>query len=137
MGKPLYSASSAKKATATKVAPPADKATPKVSPAPAVAKKTASKLAATAVESKRAPGRPKKDVVEMAPKRGRGRPSKDVKTTPTQRVAMTDKKLVDAGGRILNKVRLSPEAATKLESLKAIYGTDRAAIENALLALAK
>lgn len=68
-------------------------------------------------------------------KRPRGRPSTGEAKTPTQRVKALDEALVASGGRILNRTRLSPEATTALAALSGHFGSDRAAIEAALIDL--
>jgi hypothetical protein len=70
-------------------------------------------------------------------KRGRGRPVTGEAKTPTQRVKALDEALVASGGRILNRTRLSPEATAALAALSERYGSDRAAIEAALIDLNK
>lgn len=74
--------------------------------------------------------------VTPEPKR-RGRPatgpSPDAKT-PTQRVKALDAELIASGGRILGRVRLSADAAQALAYLSEKHGSDRAAIEAALIA---
>ncbi len=68
-------------------------------------------------------------------KRGRGRPRTSEASTSTQRGKEFDAALLSAGGRILNRVRLSAEAAEALQALSEEHGSDRAAIEHALIAL--
>ncbi|WP_081651425.1 hypothetical protein [Cupriavidus sp. WS] len=70
-------------------------------------------------------------------KRGRGRPATGEAKTPTQRVKGLDAALIESGGRILNRLRLSAEAATALANLTESYSSDRAAIEAALIELNK
>lgn len=70
-------------------------------------------------------------------KRGRGRPATGEAKTPTQRVKDLDAALVASGGRILNRVRLSPEATAALANLSQHYDSDRAVIEAALIELNK
>ncbi|MBA9846826.1 hypothetical protein D7S55_18010 [Ralstonia pickettii] len=62
-----------------------------------------------------------------------GRPSKGKALTSTQRSAKRDRALLDAGGRIVRSLRLSPEAAHALTELASLHGSDRHAIEAALL----
>lgn len=70
----------------------------------------------------------------VAKRRGRPAtgPSPGAKTA-TQRVSALDKALIESGGRILNRLRLSPSAAQALQHLSETHGSDRAAIEAALL----
>ncbi|CAJ0807586.1 MULTISPECIES: hypothetical protein [Ralstonia] len=63
----------------------------------------------------------------------RGRPATGEARTPTQRVKDLDAALLASGGRILNRVRLSAEAAGALQELSERYGSDRAAIEAVLI----
>ncbi|WP_420213374.1 hypothetical protein ACN8ZM_39845 (plasmid) [Burkholderia aenigmatica] len=63
-------------------------------------------------------------------------PSPGAKTA-TQRVSALDKALVASGGRILNRLRLSSDATQALERLSGEHGSDRAAIEAALLEMNK
>lgn len=70
-------------------------------------------------------------------KRGRGRPATGEAKTATQRVKEMDEALLESGGRILNRLRLSAEPARALAALSKRYGSDRAAIEEALVALHK
>ncbi len=67
-------------------------------------------------------------------KRRRGRPATGKAKTSTQRVKELDEALEASGGRVLNRTRLSPEATAALSALSAHYGSDRAAIEAALIA---
>ncbi|WP_232357647.1 hypothetical protein [Burkholderia pseudomallei] len=55
--------------------------------------------------------------------------------TPTERVKAADAALVASGGRIISRMRLSSSATAALAVLKKRYGSDRAAIEAALIAL--
>ena len=72
-------------------------------------------------------------------KRPVGRPPKANPTTSTERGKAFNDALIAAGGRVLNRLRLSPEASSALETLtterssdgKAI--SDREAIEQALI----
>lgn len=68
-------------------------------------------------------------------KRSRGRPVTGEAKTPTERVKAADAALVTSGGRILSRTRLSAEATVALAALSERYGSDRAAIEAALIAL--
>jgi hypothetical protein len=70
-------------------------------------------------------------------KRGRGRPVTGEAKTPTQRVKALDEALLASGGRILSRTRLEADAAAALANLATLYGTDRAAIEAALIELNK
>ncbi|CAG9242323.1 conserved hypothetical protein [Burkholderia diffusa] len=70
-------------------------------------------------------------------KRSRGRPVTGEAMTPTERVKAADAALVAAGGRVISRTRLSPEATTALAALSERYGSDRAAIEAALIDLNK
>ncbi|ABX19836.1 hypothetical protein C6Q28_25180 [Burkholderia multivorans] len=70
-------------------------------------------------------------------KRPRGRPPTREAKTATQRVNALDEALKASGGRILNRTRLSPEATAALAALSGHFGTDRAAIEAALIDLSK
>ncbi len=70
-------------------------------------------------------------------KRPRGRPPTGEAKTATQRVNALDEALKASGGRILNRTRLSPEATAALAALSGHFGTDRAAIEAALIDLNK
>lgn len=75
------------------------------------------------------------EVVTEPRRRGRPAtgPSPDAKT-PTQRVKALDAELIASGGRVLGRVRLSADAARALAYLSEEYGSDRAAIEAALIA---
>jgi hypothetical protein len=75
----------------------------------------------------------KPDSKEASTKPQRGRPVTGEAKTPTQRASAFDAALVASGGRILSRVRLSPEAADALRKLSEHYGSDRAGIEAALL----
>lgn len=67
----------------------------------------------------------------------RGRPHTGEAKTPTERVRALDEALIASGGRVLSRTRLSPEATAALAGLSDRYGSDRAAIEAALIALNK
>lgn len=67
----------------------------------------------------------------------RGRPRTGVAKTSTERAKALETGLLAAGGRILSRVRLGPEAAAALAALAKHAGTDRAAIEHALIEQAK
>ncbi|AEA65983.1 hypothetical protein bgla_4p2180 (plasmid) [Burkholderia gladioli BSR3] len=68
-------------------------------------------------------------------KPSRGRPATGKAMTPTERVKAADAALVASGGRVMSRMRLSPAATAALAVLKKRYGSDRAAIEAALIAL--
>ena len=78
------------------------------------------------------------DVVAEPKRRGRPAtgPSPTAKT-PTERVKALDAELIASGGRILGRVRLSADAAAALARLSQEYGSDRAAIEAALISQTK
>lgn len=63
----------------------------------------------------------------------RGRPVTGKAKSSTERGTALNKALEASGGRVLNRVRLSPEAATALAALSELRGSDRAAIEQALI----
>lgn len=67
----------------------------------------------------------------------RGRPVTGTAKSSTERGKALEDALREAGGRILSRVRLSPAAATALAALSDRCGSDRAAIEQALLDAAK
>lgn len=67
----------------------------------------------------------------------RGRPVTGAAKTSTERGKAADEALLASGGRILSRVRLSPEAAAALVALSQLHHGDRAAIEQALIAAAK
>lgn len=69
--------------------------------------------------------------------RPRGRPATGTAKSSTERGKDLETALRDAGGRILSRVRLSPEAAKALAALSELHGSDRAAIEGALIEAAK
>lgn len=73
----------------------------------------------------------------QAVKARRGRPVTGEAKSSTERGKAADEALVQSGGRILSRVRLSPDAAAALLALSEQYGSDRAAIEKALVAAAK
>ncbi|MDH0342113.1 hypothetical protein [Chromobacterium haemolyticum] len=66
-------------------------------------------------------------------KPGPGRPATGQAMSSTERAAKRDKELIEAGGRVLRNVRLSPEAAKALEALAAQHPSERSAIETALI----
>ncbi|UDM18869.1 hypothetical protein [Vogesella sp. XCS3] len=70
---------------------------------------------------------------EEQKKAGPGRPATGQAMSSTERSAKRDKDLIDAGGRVLRNVRLSPEAAKALEALAAQHPSERSAIETALV----
>jgi hypothetical protein len=84
-----------------------------------------------------APGeRPLLQVERMTEaKSGMGRPVMGEAMTPTERVKADDATLVASGGRVISRTRLSPEATAALATLSERYGSDRAAIEAALISL--
>lgn len=64
----------------------------------------------------------------------RGRPPTGQAKTASERSNTRDAELLAAGGRIINRLRLSPEAVTALSKLReAGAPTDRAAIEQVLV----
>ena len=63
----------------------------------------------------------------------RGRPPTGKAKTSTERGKAADEALMRAGGVILNKLRLSPEAAAALAQLIDSDGTVRDAIQQALI----
>lgn len=67
----------------------------------------------------------------------RGRPFTGKAKTSTERGKELEATLRASGGRILSRVRLSPEAAKALEKLSPVHGSDRTAIEVALIDAAK
>lgn len=74
--------------------------------------------------------------VEPQP-RSRGRPRTGTANTATERVKLLDQELLASGGRILNRLRLSPAATIALSNLRSLHDSDRAAIEEALIKLDK
>jgi hypothetical protein len=64
----------------------------------------------------------------------RGRPVTGTAKTATERSQGRDATLVDAGGRVINRLRLSPEAAAALARFANGFPDERSAIEAALLA---
>jgi hypothetical protein len=67
----------------------------------------------------------------------RGRPRTGKAKSSTERGKSADDALVQSGGLILNKLRLSPEAVAALAQLVALDGTAREAIQLALIERAK
>jgi len=67
----------------------------------------------------------------------RGRPVAGNAKSSTERARALEEALLASGGRILGRVRLSPDAAAALTTLSERCGSDRAAIELALIAAAK
>lgn len=63
----------------------------------------------------------------------RGRPITGKAKSSTERGKDLEAALLAVGGRILSRVRLSPEAANALATLSKLRGSDRAAIEQALI----
>lgn len=96
--------------------------------APAAKKKASAKTSAKAATS----------VAAEEPVRKRGRPSTGNAKTPTARTKALDQKILSENGRILNKLRIQSEPAAALSFLRERdgLGTDRAAIEFALLVTA-
>ena len=76
-------------------------------------------------------------MTENENKARRGRPVTGEARSSTERGKAADEALVQAGGRILSRVRLSPDAARALAFLAKQAGSDRAAIEQALIDAAK
>jgi hypothetical protein len=71
-------------------------------------------------------------VAEAAKRRGRA-PTGEAKSA-SERSKERDSALIAAGGKIISRLRLGPEAAAALARLRASGApTDRAAIEQALL----
>lgn len=68
------------------------------------------------------------------PKARRGRPVTGIAKTATERSQERDSALLTAGGRVINRVRLSPEAAAALARFVDGFPDERSAIEAALLA---
>ncbi|NHR04400.1 hypothetical protein HA052_04240 [Chromobacterium haemolyticum] len=66
-------------------------------------------------------------------KRGRGRPATGNAKSSTERGRAADEALKAAGGRIVNRVRLSKEGVDAQEMLSQHYGSDRVAFETALV----
>ncbi len=71
------------------------------------------------------------------PKARRGRPVTGTAKTATERSQDRDAALVAAGGRVINRVRLSADAAAALARLGAKFPDERSAIEAALIELDK
>lgn len=67
----------------------------------------------------------------------RGRPSTGKAKSSTERGKELEVALLASGGRVLSRVRLSPEAAKALATLSKLRGSDRAAIEQALIGAVK
>lgn len=67
----------------------------------------------------------------------RGRPATGTAKTSTERGKAADEALVAAGGRILGRLRLSPAGAAALDALVTRDGSDKAAVERALIDAAK
>ncbi|MFC3110874.1 hypothetical protein ACFQAT_28475 [Undibacterium arcticum] len=67
----------------------------------------------------------------------RGRPVTGKAKSSTERGKELEAALLASGGRILSRVRLSPEAALALATLSERYGSDRGAIEQALIVASK
>jgi hypothetical protein len=71
-------------------------------------------------------------MVEDAMKVGRGRPVTGNAKTSAERSKAADEALVAAGGRVL-RARLSPAAAAALATIKASLGSDKDALDAALV----
>jgi hypothetical protein len=71
------------------------------------------------------------------PKARRGRPATGTAKTSTQRSQARDEALLEAGGKIISRLRLSPEAAAALARQAERFKDERAAIEAALIAFDK
>jgi len=71
------------------------------------------------------------------PKAQRGRPVSGTAKTPTERSQARDSALLAAGGRVINRVRLSPEATVALSRFADGFSDERSAIEAALIAFDK
>jgi hypothetical protein len=95
--------------------------------------KGAEKVAPAA--KKKAPAEAATNMAGGEPVRKRGRPSTGNAKTPTDRTKALDQKILSKNGRILNKLRIQSEPAAALSYLRERdgLGTDRAAIEFALL----
>ena len=68
---------------------------------------------------------------QIQTKRGR-KPTGEAKSS-TERGKAADDALIEAGGRIMNKVRLSPKASSALDVLITMSESQRDALEKALL----
>lgn len=75
-------------------------------------------------------------MVEVA-KAHRGRPATGQAKSSTERGKAADEALVRSGGVILNRVRLTPEAAAALALLSERDGSQREAIQQALILAAR
>lgn len=64
----------------------------------------------------------------------RGRPVSGTAKTATERSQERDSALLAAGGRVINRMRLSPEAAAALARFVDGFPDERSAIEAALIA---
>jgi hypothetical protein len=78
--------------------------------------------------------RPGQEGRGLASQKRRGRPASGKALTSSQRVQRADALLLAEGGRILNRVRLSPDAAKALAYLSEVYGSDRAACQASIIA---
>ncbi len=74
-----------------------------------------------------------KKMIEALVRARKGRPVTGKAKSSTERGKAADEALIAAGGRILSRVRLSPEAAAALFALSEVEGGDRSAIEKALI----
>ncbi|MFL9952416.1 hypothetical protein PQR65_03265 [Paraburkholderia nemoris] len=73
---------------------------------------------------------------EGTKKKGR-RPLAERASTATERARRFDNALLAAGGRVLNRVRLSAEANAALQALSEGHHSEREAIEYALIVASK
>lgn len=70
-------------------------------------------------------------------KAARGRPVTGKAKSSTERGKDMEAALRAAGGRVLSRVRLSADSAVALDVLSEKFGSDRAAIEHALILAGK
>jgi hypothetical protein len=75
--------------------------------------------------------------MEAAQKARRGRPVTGQAKTSTERGKAADEALIRSGGLILSRVRLSAEAAAALSQLAKVEGSQREAIQRALIQAAE
>jgi len=75
--------------------------------------------------------------MEAVAKARRGRPVTGQAKTSTERGKAADEALLRSGGLILNRVRLSPAAAAALGQLAEVEGSQREAIQKALIRAAE
>lgn len=78
-----------------------------------------------------------KELSQDKPKARRGRPATGTAKTATERSQDRDTALLAAGGRVINRLRLSPVAAAALARLAVRFSDERSAIEAALIELDK